>query len=195
MFSGRVGIHGMARRHCRPASHTPLHSPWLSLPPSISSSLRSCPPGHPVLPFPTPIQMLADAEGYLQPPKASARDVKGVTQIGPGACGWWAQGEPGLGQGEVRSGVPRACWDSQLLPRHSSFSTSSPLPCSEDRIRSQTLKFKTRKNKKKARERSPDEHCSTPLPAIPLHPAAAPSSPPSRSPCLFRYPGKHFVLR
>lgn len=34
VFSGRVGSHGMAWRHWEPTSHTPLHSPWLSLPPS-----------------------------------------------------------------------------------------------------------------------------------------------------------------
>lgn len=185
----------MARRHCRPASHTPLHSPWLSLPPSISSSLWSCPPGHPVLPFPTSIQMLADAEGYLQPPKASARDVKGVTQIGPGACGWWAQGDPGWARvryGQVcpgRAGTASFYHDIQVFPL--------PALCLavKTELDHKRSNLKQEKNKKKARERSPDEHCSTPLPAIPIHPAAAPSSPHSRSPCLFRYPGKHFVLR
>lgn len=137
----------------QPASHMSLHSPWLSLPPSISSSLRFCPPGHPGLPFPILIQMLADAKWYLQPPKASAGDVKGVTQIGPGACGWWAQWEPGWA--ELRSGVPRACWDSQVLPRHSSFSTSSPFPCSKDRVRTQTLKFKAEKKKKESKRKEP----------------------------------------
>lgn len=60
--------HGVAWRHSRPASRTPLDSPWLSLPPSLSSSLWSRPPQHPVPPFPIPIQLLADAKRYLQPP-------------------------------------------------------------------------------------------------------------------------------
>lgn len=121
MFSGRVGSHGVAWRHCRLTSHTPLHGPWLSLPPSISLSLWFCPPGHPELPFPVPIQMLADAKWYLQPPKASAGDVKGVAQIGPGACGWWAQGEPGWARvkyGQVcseRAGTARF-YNIQVFP-------------------------------------------------------------------------------
>lgn len=80
----------------QPATYPSTYgSPWLSFPPSISSSPWSCPPGHPVLPFPVPIQMLADAKWYLHPPKASAQDVKELKHIGPGACGWWAQWEPG----------------------------------------------------------------------------------------------------
>lgn len=165
----------------------------LAVPPSIqTSSLWSCPPGHPVLPFPVPIQMLADAKGYLQPPKASA---KGVTQTGPGACGRWAQWEPGRVRERCtqvcpgRAGTASFYHNIQVFPLPAlSLAVKTELECKHSNSQQE-------KNKKKARERSPDEHCSTPLPAIPIGPAAAPSSPPGRNPCLFPYPRKHSVLR
>lgn len=109
--------HGMeALRAGQP--HTPPQP--LAVPPSIqTSSLWSCPPGHLVLPFPVPIQMLADAKWYLQPPKATAKEV---TQTGPGACGQWAQWEPGRARVRYsqvcpgRAGTARFYHNIQVFP-------------------------------------------------------------------------------
>lgn len=171
--------------------HTPPQA--LAVPPSIqTSSLWSCPPGHPGLPFSAPIQTLADAKWYLQPPKASA---KGVTQTGPGACGQWAQWEPG----QARERYSQVCPGRAGIARFYHNIQVFPLPALSLAVKTELehkhLNLQQEKNKKKSRERSPDERCSAPLPALPIGPAAAPSSPPGRSPCLFQYPGKHFVLR
>lgn len=182
--------HGMeALRADQP--HTPPQP--LAVPPSIqTSSLWSCSPGHPVLLFPVPIQMLAAAKWHLQPPKASA---KGVTQPGPGACGQWARWEPGQARERYSQACPGCAGTARFYHNIQVF----PLPALSLAVKTELehkhSNLQQEKNKKKARERSSEEHCSTPLPAIAIGPAAAPSSPPGRSPCLFRYPGKHFVLR
>lgn len=105
----------------RPATH-PSTAPGC---PSLHPSPHPSGPvlqGHPVLPLPIPVQLLADAKWYLQPPKASAWDAKGVTQIGPGPCGRWAQWEPGWARvryGQVcpgRAGTATFYHDIQVFP-------------------------------------------------------------------------------
>lgn len=128
VLSGGAGSRIVARRHCGQAGRTLLCSLWLSLPPSVSPTLSSCPPGRPVPPatIPVELQMPADAEWYLWPPNASARGVMAATQMGPGACGWasdrWADSEPGWARaryGQVcpgRAGTARLYHDIQVFP-------------------------------------------------------------------------------